>query len=95
MSSTALFTKRSPFQGQIQDFLKKGGAHIKGLQNFGAWGDRGCLRGMCPLRSEEKIAIFKVNSHDLVHSFLPGAPTKSGPLSLQKIEGAHAGCAPL
>ena len=38
-------------------------------------GDRGCLRGMCPSEAE-KIVIFKVSLHDLVHSFCLGCPHK-------------------
>ena len=42
------------------------------------------------LRSGEKNVIFKVNWHDLVHSFYLRCWLVSGAISLQKIEGAHA-----
>ena len=42
-------------QGRIQDFFKRGGAKIKDWQNFGSCRDKGCLRGMCPLRRGEKL----------------------------------------
>ena len=45
--------------GSDPGFFKRGGAHIKGLQNSAACGDRGCLRGMCPFRSEEKLQFSK------------------------------------
>ena len=76
------------FQGRIQDLKKK--KRFTGLQNFGA-----CLRGMCPLRSEEKLQFSKSIRTIWCILFAWGAHTKSGALSLQKIEGACAGCAPL
>ena len=42
-------------RGGSRDFLKEGAPKIKDWQNFGTCGDRGCLKGMCPLRSGEKI----------------------------------------
>ena len=41
--------------GADPGFYKRGGAQIKDWQIFGACGDRGCLRGMCPLRSGENL----------------------------------------
>ena len=46
---------RGPGPGADPGFFKRGGAQIKDWQNFGACGDRGCLRGMCPLRGGEKL----------------------------------------
>ena len=47
------------FQGRIQHFLKEGAPTLRVYRTFGAGGDRGCLRGMCPLRSEEKLQFSK------------------------------------
>ena len=55
--------------GADPGFLKRGGTQIKDWQNFGTCGDRGCLRGMCPPQKWRKTVIFKINLHDLVHSF--------------------------
>ena len=76
-------------------FFKTGSAKIKDWQNFGACGDRGCLRGMCPLRSREKLLFSKSVCTIWCIFFAWGAHTKSGALSLQLIEGGHAGCAHL
>ena len=63
-------------RGADPGFFKRGGAHIKGLQNFGACGDRGMSEGDVPPQKRRNIAIFKVNLHDLVHSFCLGHPHK-------------------
>ena len=75
--------------GADPEFFKRGGAQIKGLQNFGACGDRGYLRGMCPLRSEEKLQFSKSICTIWCILFAWGTHTKSGALSLQKKEGAR------
>ena len=52
VKNVGLSTRRS---GADPGFLKRGGAQIKDWQNLSACGDRGCLRGMCPLRSGENM----------------------------------------
>ena len=69
-------------QGRIQDFLNEGAPRLKGLTELGACVDRGCLRGMCLLRSGEK-RNFQSQFTRFGAFFLPG----SGALSLPKIEG--------
>ena len=85
----------SAFQaGADPGFFKRGGAHIKGLQNFGACGDGG-VWGDVPPHKRRKIAIFKINSHDLVHSFYLGHPHKVRRLiSARKKRGRVPGAPP-
>ena len=64
------------FAGAGPGFFKRGCAKIKDRQIIGACGDRECLRGDVLPQKRRKIVIFKVNLHDLVHSFCLGCPHK-------------------
>ena len=82
-------------QGRIQDFLKGGAPKLRTdrtsvpVRTGVVWG------GMCPLRSGEKFVIFKVNSHDLVHSVCLGCPHKVRRPISAKNRGGRAPGAPL
>ena len=84
----------APPTGADPGFFKRGGAHIKGLQNFGACGDRWVSEGDVPPQKQRKIAILKVNSHDLVHSFCLGHPHKVRRLISAKNRGGALGAPP-
>ena len=59
--------------GADPEFFKRGGAKIKDRQNL--WG-QGVSEGDVPPQKQRKIVSFKVNLHDLVHSFCLGCPHK-------------------
>ena len=81
-------------QGRIQDFFKRGGAHIKGLQNFGACGDGEVWGGFAPSEAK-KNCNFQSQFARFGAFFLPGAPTQSQASYLcKKKKGAHAGAPP-
>ena len=89
------YSKCVGFQGRIQDILKEGVPTLRVYRTLAPVETGGCLRGMCPLRSEEKLQFSKSIRKIWCILFAWGTHTKSGALSLQKIEGVHAGWAPL
>ena len=73
--------------GADPGFFKRGGAQLNDWQNFGACGDKGCLRGMCPLRSGEKLQFSKSIRTIWSILFAWGAHTKSAALLSAKNRG--------
>ena len=62
-------------QGRIQDFLKEGAPTLRVYRTLApVW--TGVSEGDVPPQKRRKTAIFKVNSHDLVHSFCLEHPHK-------------------
>ena len=62
-------------QGRIQDFLNEGATKLRTDRTSVPVGT-GVSEGDVPPQKWTKIVIFKVNSHDLVHSFFLGRPHK-------------------
>ena len=84
------------YQGRIQDFLKEGAPKLRTIQNFDTqlWG-QGVSEGDVPPQKQRKIVIFKVNLHDLVHSFCLGYPHKVRcPISAKNKRGHRPGAQP-
>ena len=74
------------------DFFK-GGGQSRTDRTFSPV-ETGCLIGMCPIRSGVNV-IFKVNSHDLVHSFCLRHPHEVWRPISAKIEGRVLPALPL
>ena len=79
-------------QGWIQDFLKEGAPTLRVYRTLAPVG----TGGVCAPSEAKKNCNLQSQFTQFGAFFLPwGTHTKSGALSLQKIEGAHARCAPL
>ena len=77
----------------IQDLLKYGAPKLRTDRTLATVG-KGVSEGDVPPQKWRKNVIFKVNSHNLVHSFALGAHKESGAPSLQKIKGLHTAFVP-
>ena len=62
------FCRNRYYHGQIQDFLKEGAPQIRTDITSAPVGTGGVWEGCTP-QKQRKFVIFKVHSHDLVHSF--------------------------
>ena len=64
------------FSGVDPGFFERGAPKLMTDRTSGPVGTGGVWGGCAPIRSGEKFVIFKVSSHDLVHSFCLGRPHK-------------------
>ena len=73
----------------IQDFSKEGAPKLRTDRTSAPVGTGGVWGDVAP-QKRRKILIFKVNSHNLVHSFCLGHPHKvRRPISAKNRGGAH------